>query len=57
MLKSLWRTGMKNTSDTDKSKFDEFINSGIIENYKIINDVHFFDNKTLLLLVTRSPLI
>ena len=57
MLKSLWRTGMKNTSDTDKSKFDELKDSGKIENYKIINDVHFFDNKTLLLLVTRSPLI
>ena len=42
---------------TDKSKFDEFKNSGIIENYKIMNDVHFFDNKSLLLLVTRSPLI
>ena len=57
MLKSLWRTGMKNTSDKDKSKFDELKDSGKIENYKIINDVHFFDNKTLLLLVTRSPLI
>jgi len=42
---------------TDKSKFDELINSGIIENYKIIDDVHFFDNKSLLLLVTRNPLI
>ena len=57
MLKSLWRTGIKNTSDIDKSKFDELKDSGKIENYKIINDVHFFDNKTLLLLVTRSPLI
>ena len=46
MLKSLWRTGMKNTSDTDKSIFDELINSGIIENYKIIHDVHFFDHKS-----------
>jgi hypothetical protein len=42
---------------TDKSKFEELINSGKIENYNIINDVHFFDNKSLLLLVTRSPLI
>jgi hypothetical protein len=42
---------------TDKSKFDELIKSGKIENYKIMNDVHFFDNKSLLLLVTRSPLI
>ena len=41
MLKSLWRTGMKNTSDTDKSKFDELKDSGKIENYKIIHDVHF----------------
>ena len=32
---------MKNTSDTDKSKFDELINSGKIEYYKIIDDVHF----------------
>ena len=32
---------MKNTSDTDKIIFDELINSGIIENYKIIHDVHF----------------
>ena len=42
---------------TDKSKFDELIKSGKIENYKIMNDVHFFDNKSLLLLVTRSPFI
>ena len=45
------------TISTDKSKFDELINSGKIENYKIMNDVHFFDNKSLLLLVTRSQLI
>ena len=42
---------------TDKSKFDELTNSGTIENYKIIDDVHFFDNKSLLLLVTRNLLI
>ena len=45
------------TISTDKIKFDELINSGIIENYKIIDDVHFFENKSLLLLVTRNPLI
>jgi chromosomal replication initiation ATPase DnaA len=45
------------TISTDKSKFDELKNSGKIENYKIIDDVHFFDNKSLLLLVTMSPLI
>ena len=45
------------TISTDKSKFDELINSEKIENYKIIDDVHFFDNKSLLLLVIRSPLI
>ena len=45
------------TISIDKSKFDELKNSGKIENYKIMNDVHFFDNKSLLLLVTRSPLI
>jgi len=32
---------MKNTSDTDKSKFDELKDSGKIKNYKIIDDVHF----------------
>ena len=32
---------MKNTSDKDKSKFDELKDSGKIENYKIIDDVHF----------------
>ena len=45
------------TISTDKSKFDELKNSGKIENYKIIDDVNFFDNKPLLLLVTRSPFI
>ena len=45
------------TISIDKSKFDELINSRKIENYKIINDAHFFDNTSLLLLVTRSPLI
>jgi len=56
MFKSrLFVTDLANS--TDKSKFEELINSGKIENYNIINDVHFFDNKSLLLLVTRSPLI
>ena len=45
------------TISTDKSKFDELKNSGNIENYKIIDDINFFDNKPLLLLVTRSPFI
>jgi hypothetical protein len=45
------------TISTDNSNFDELINSGKIENYKMIDDVYFFDDKSLLLLVTRSPLI
>ena len=45
------------TISTDNSKFDELKNSGKIENYKIIDDVNFFDNKPLLLLVTMSPFI
>lgn len=45
------------TISTQDSKFNELMYSGKIENYKIIGDVLFFDNKSLLLIVTRSPLI
>lgn len=45
------------TISTHKSKFDDLKNSGKIENYTIIDDVHSFDNKSLLFMITMSPLI